>query len=82
MASAPELAPEDQIHMLRTSSVIQSIQYGNDYIEYSKFDAASTEKFEMGAWQPGSVSGGKMEWNAETKVLVVRSDAATVTLRK
>ncbi len=82
MASAPELAPEDQNHLLRTSSVIQSIEYGDDRISYRKFDAASIEEFKTGAWRPRSVSGGKMEWNAATKVLRVQSDARSVTVRR
>ena len=80
MASAPELAPEDQNHLLRTSSVVQSIHYGTDRITYSKFDAGSVEEFKMGAWRPKSVTGGKMEWNAAANVLIVRSKAKTVTI--
>jgi hypothetical protein len=80
MASTPELAPDDQNHLLRTSSVVQSIQYGADRIVYSKFDDQSDEKFKMGAWQPRAVNGGKMEWNATTKVLIIRSRAKTVTI--
>jgi hypothetical protein len=82
MASAPELAPDDQNHLLRTSSVIQSIEYGADRIAYTKFDAASTERLKMGAWQPKAVSGGAMEWNPATRVLNVRSKARTVTIRR
>jgi hypothetical protein len=82
MASAPELAPEDQNHLLRTSSVIQSIQYGKDSITYTKFDFSSTEEFKMAAWQPKSVKGGKMEWNAAGKMARVRSSARTVTLSR
>ncbi len=80
MASAPELAPEDQNHLLRTSSVIQSIQYSADRITYSKFDAQSTEEFKLGAWKPASVTGGTMDWNAATKVLKVHLNAKSVTL--
>ncbi len=83
MASAPELAPQDQNHLLRTTSVIKSIRYGGDSITYSKFDAASTEEIKMGAWRPKSVQGGKMEWtDAKNNVLRVRSEAATVTLTR
>ncbi len=82
MASAPELAPEDQNHLLSTSSVVQAVAYGGERITYTKFDAASTELFKMGAWHPVSVSGGKMEWNAATKVLRVRSDSRTVILSR
>ncbi len=82
MASAPELAPEDQNHLLRTSSVVQSIDYGPGSIRYTKFDSASTEEFKLGAWKPKSVRGGKMDWNAATKVLRIRSDAKTVVVEK
>ena len=82
MAWAPELAPDDQNHLLRTSSVIQSIEYGADRIAYTKFDAASTERLKMGAWQPKAVSGGAMEWNPATRALNVRSKARTVTIRR
>jgi hypothetical protein len=34
----------------------------------------------MGAWRPKSVTGGKMEWNAATRVLIVRSKGKTVTI--
>ncbi|HVN07247.1 MAG TPA: hypothetical protein VMT86_22665 [Bryobacteraceae bacterium] len=81
MASAPELAPDDQNHLLRTSSVLQSIQYGRSTIRYTKFDAVSTEEFKMGVWAPKSVTGGEMEWNASTKTLRVRSLAKTVVLQ-
>lgn len=82
MASAPELAPDDQNHLLRTSSVLQSIEYRAAAISYTKFDAASTDEFKMAAWKPGSIRGGTMEWNAATKVLRVRSSAKTVVIEK
>ena len=81
MASAPELAPEDQNHLLRTSSVVQSIQYGTDNITYSKFDATSSEEFKMGAWKPASVIGGTLEWNSAAKVATIRSKVKTVIIQ-
>ena len=80
MASLPELAPRDQNHLLRTSSIIQSIQYGADRITYTKFDAQSVEQFKLGAWKPTSVTGGTMEWNANTKILKLHSIAKNVTI--
>lgn len=80
MAAAPELAPEDQNHLLRTSSVIQSIRYG-DTIAYTKFDAASRERFKMGAWVPKKVTGGAMQFDPKTKVLEIQATARTVTLQ-
>ncbi len=80
MASAPELAPQDENHLLRTSSVIQSIQYAANRIAYTKFDAQSTEQFKLGAWKPASVTGATMKWNATTKVLKLHSNAKNVTI--
>ncbi len=80
MASAPELAPADQNHLLRTTSVIRNIEYARDRITYSKFDAASTENFKLGAWRPKSVSGGEMNWDQQAKVLTVRSNGKSVTI--
>jgi len=36
----------------------------------------------MSAWQPKSLQGGKMEWDAGRKVLRVRSEAQRVTLTR
>jgi hypothetical protein len=80
MASAPELAPEDQNHLLRTSSVIQKISYGPERISYTKFDSRSTEKFKLGLWPPRAVRGGTMKWDPATRVLIVESTSRTVTI--
>jgi hypothetical protein len=82
MAAAPELAPEDQNHLLRTTSVLQNIEYGAGRIRYRKFDARSTERFKMGEWTPGSVQGGGMKWDARSHVLTVAATAAEVTIMK
>jgi hypothetical protein len=80
MAAAPELAPDDQNHLLRTSSVIKSISYGADSITYTKFDGRSRERFRLGAWEPKSITGGEMSWDATTKVLEVRATSTEVTI--
>ena len=80
MAAAPELAPDDQNHLLRTSSVICSITYQPKRISYDKFDPASHEEFKLGAGGPKSVSGGSMKWDADRKVLLVKSTHKTVTI--
>jgi hypothetical protein len=82
MAAAPELAPEDQNHLLRTSSVLQEISYGDDAVTYKKFDARSAERLKMGAWSPAAVSGGTMQWDSRTKVLTVSATARTVVVRR
>lgn len=82
MAAAPELAPENQNHLLRTSSVVQSIGYGADRVTYTKFDAASDERLKMGAWVPKKVQGGSMRFDPKTKVLSIKATAKTVTISR
>jgi len=80
MASAPELAPASQNHLLRTGSTIQRISYEPARIIYSKFDKVSTEIFKLGEWPPRSVQGGRFSWNPVTGVLTVYSTQATVVI--
>jgi hypothetical protein len=82
MASFPELAPDDQNHLLRTTSVIQNIEYADNSIIYTKFDPVSTERFKLGAWAPKSVAGGSMKWDPKTKVLIVRAKDKTVRIAR
>jgi hypothetical protein len=82
MAAQPELAPDDQNHLLRTSSTIQSISYGTDKITYTKFDARSNERLKMGAWAPAHVRGGSMKWNPDTRTLEVVAAAKTVVIER
>jgi len=80
MASFPELAPEDQNHLLRTTSVVQDISYGADAINYTKFDNVSAERFKLCAWAPKSVTGGIMQWDPTTKVLTIQAKEKTVRI--
>jgi hypothetical protein len=80
MAAAPELAPKDQNHLLRTSSVLQSIHYFPGRIEYTKFDNQSVETLKLGASTPKSVKGGSMDWNPATKVLIVKASRKDVVV--
>jgi hypothetical protein len=82
MAAAPELAPPGQNHLLRTSSVVRSIEYGADTIVYDKWDAASRERFKLGAWAPGVVEGGRTRWDPATRVLEVSAEARRVVIRR
>ena len=82
MAAAPELAPADQNHLLRTSSVVRTIGYGADSIAYEKWDAASRERFKLGEWEPGVVEGGRAQWNAATRVLELTATAKRVVIRR
>jgi hypothetical protein len=49
MASVPEWAPRNENHLLRGASVVQSIKYGKDRIEYRTFDPAAEEFFKLRA---------------------------------
>jgi hypothetical protein len=82
MATRPSLVPDNQNHLLRTTSVIRSIRYGADAIQYDKFDAASTERLKLGEWTPAGVAGGRMRWDPKTKVLTIESTANTVVIRR
>ena len=82
MAALPRLAPFRQNHLLRTSSVIKSIDYQPDKITYTKFDELSQERFKLGAWIPGSIEGGEMDWNANIRVLTVSATSKVVTIFK
>jgi hypothetical protein len=56
MATAPDLAPDDQDHLLRTSSVIQGITYQDKLISYQTFDEASQELMRINTFQPVRVT--------------------------
>ena len=80
MASSPELAPNGQNHLLRTSSVIQQIKYAPEKVTYRKFDAQSIERLKIGAGVPVSVAGGTMHWDAVQKVLIVEAKSREVAI--
>jgi hypothetical protein len=80
MASMPELAPGDQNHLLRTSSVIQNIQYSPARITYKKFDARSVERIKLGSGTPSAVRGGTMKWDAASRVLTIDANSTEVAV--
>ena len=82
MAASPDLAPPDQNHLLRTSSVVRAIAYGDDAITYEKWDADSRERLKLGAWAPGAVEGGTLAWDPETRVLEVEASHKKVVVRR
>jgi hypothetical protein len=47
MASVPAWAPKDENHLLRSSSIVQSIKYTKNEIEYKTFDKKSAELFKL-----------------------------------
>jgi hypothetical protein len=73
MASDPELAPDNQEHLLRTSSVIRSIVYGKSSIQYEKYDADSEELFKLGSSSPAGIQGATITWDSSSHVLRVHA---------
>jgi ribosomal protein S19E (S16A) len=57
MAAAPELAPEAQDHLLRSSSTIQQIAYASASITYTTFDQPSRERLRI-SFAPREVRAG------------------------
>ena len=49
MAAAPELAPADQDHILRSTSVVSRVSYGVQMTSYATHSPASTETIRMAA---------------------------------
>jgi hypothetical protein len=82
MAAEPELAPNDQNHLLRTSSIIQSIAYSANSITYTKFDVRSKERLKVGQWTPAHVRGGTMKWNPDSKALEILATEKTVVVER
>lgn len=76
----PELAPDDQNHLLRTTSAIQKIRYATDSIVYRKFDRHSEERFKLGAGVPLRVRGGTFTWNPQTRVLTLHASSREVLI--
>ena len=81
MASDPELAPVHQDHLLRTSSVIRSIEYGNSRIRYDKYDADSEELLKLGGSSPAAVEGATFAWDPSSGVLRLHSHERSVVVR-
>ena len=82
MAAAPDLAPDDQNHLLSTTSVIQAIEYTPDRITYTKFDPVSIDHLKLGAWTPGLVTGGLLRWDGNTRVAEIAAGATSVTIER
>ncbi len=82
MAAAPDLAPDDQNHLLSTTSVIQAIEYTRDRITYTKFDPVSIDHVKLGAWSPGLVTGGLLRWDGNTRVAEIAAGATSVTIER
>jgi len=47
IASVPEWAPNNENHLLRSSSIVRSIKYSDDKIIYKTFDSSASELFKL-----------------------------------
>jgi Bacterial Ig domain len=59
MAAAPELAPHDQDHLLRSSSVVKTIRYAVSEVAYSTFDGEGRELLRLTFIPTVVTAGGK-----------------------
>jgi hypothetical protein len=57
MGAVPEFAPVGQDHLLRSSSVVQKVSYGNRRIEYRTFGKTGTEVLRL-SFRPTHVTTG------------------------
>jgi hypothetical protein len=57
MAAMPELAPTGQSHILGSSSVVQSVEYGASGLTYRTFDEKSVDVIRLN-YRPGHVVAG------------------------
>jgi len=57
MGAIPEFAPVGENHLLRSSSVVQKVKYGEKSIEYRTFDPAATEVARL-SFKPARVTAG------------------------
>lgn len=81
MAAFPELAPNDQNHMLSCTSPVSAIEYTPEQITYQKFDTDSTDLFKLGVGAPAKVRGGfLLSWDEKTRVAKVRASARKVVI--
>jgi hypothetical protein len=60
MAAAPYLVPDDQDHLLRTTSVIKSISYQPLEIFYESYDTHSQELLRINTFVPAVVTAGNV----------------------
>ncbi len=58
MGAVPDWAPRDEIHVLRSTSIVSHVEYGARRVAWSTFDAESTETLRLPAPPENVMSGG------------------------
>ncbi len=57
MGALPELAPAGEDHLLRSSSPVKKVKYGERQLDYTTFDATGTQVLRL-TYRPARVSSG------------------------
>jgi hypothetical protein len=57
MGAIPEFAPADQDHILRSTSVVQTVRYSDRSVQYRTFDGEATEVLRL-TFQPSTITVG------------------------
>jgi hypothetical protein len=57
MGALPELAPMKQDHLLRSSTVVQHVQYGDHSVSYRTFDKDAMEVLRL-SYKPARATAG------------------------
>jgi hypothetical protein len=80
--AVPEWAPEDESHLVGSSSVVTKIAYGKGSVTYSTFDPSSTDVLRL-SFAPGAISSGgrKLARRGDLKQEGYTLDDATHVLR-
>jgi hypothetical protein len=69
MGAIPEFAPAGAAHLLRSSSVVQKVEYGVHRVAYRTFDQAATEVLRL-SFKPARVvaGGAALQQRADTRL--------------
>jgi hypothetical protein len=59
LGAVPDFAPVGQSHLLRSSSVVKKVKYGNRVVEYTTFDDSGVEVFRLN-FKPTVISAGNL----------------------
>jgi hypothetical protein len=59
LGAAPEFAPIGQSHLLRSSSIVKTVKYGNRLVEYTTFDNNGMEVFRL-KFKPTDIAADKV----------------------
>jgi hypothetical protein len=81
MASVPQWAPKNENHLLRSSSIIQSITYTKSEIEYKTFDKKSAELFKLSQRPKEVLAGGKKIGPADYTVEPIEGGGFAVKIK-